>query len=137
MLCLGNHFSITNEYYEIEVKKAIELLVISNENDHDKLTNTDDIEYETKKYNILKINKENSIKQIDLDISRTFPYLGLYKQGSPLAEDLREVLRAFVVSRPDIGYIQGVSFIAGLLLICSSNNLRISFCAFLNESRIV
>ena len=130
LLCLGNHFSITNEYYEIEVKKAIELLVISNENDHDKLTNTDDIEYETKKYNILKINKENSIKQIDLDISRTFPYLGLYKQGSPLAEDLREVLRAFVVSRPDIGYIQGLSFIAGLLLIYMSKFQ--SFVALLN-----
>ena len=57
------------------------------------------------KYNITKINKENSIKYIDLDIERTFPYLGIFKNESPLSEDLREVLRAFVASRPDIGYV--------------------------------
>ena len=57
------------------------------------------------KYNIKIINKENSISFIDLDIERTFPYLGIFKEISPLSEDLREVLRAFVVSRPDIGYV--------------------------------
>ena len=31
--------------------------------------------------------------------------LRLFKIGSPLAEDLREILRAFVASRPDIGYV--------------------------------
>ena len=34
-----------------------------------------------------------------------------------MAEDLREILRVFVISRPDIGYIQGLSFIAGILLL--------------------
>jgi len=59
----------------------------------------------TEKYNIQIINKENSISYIDLDIERTFPYLGIFKHNSPLSEDLREILRAFVVSRPDIGYV--------------------------------
>ncbi len=59
----------------------------------------------THKYNIQIINKENSISFIDLDIERTFPYLGIFKHNSPLSEDLREILRAFVVSRPDIGYV--------------------------------
>ena len=63
------------------------------------------------------INKENSIKYIDLDIDRTFSYLGIFTPNSPLAEDLREILRAFVVSRPDIGYVQGLSYIAGNLLL--------------------
>jgi hypothetical protein len=57
------------------------------------------------KYNINIINKENTISYIDLDIERTFPYLGLFKENSPFSEDLREILRAFVVSRPDIGYV--------------------------------
>ena len=57
------------------------------------------------KFNIKIINKENSIEYIDIDIDRTFSYLGLFKIGSPLAEDLREILRAFVASRPDIGYV--------------------------------
>lgn len=161
LMCLGNKFSITSEYYEIEVKKAIDLLIYSNEKENERKqsifkndedysnsdnnnnscsNNVDDNsleEYLTKqhtnnysKFNILKINKENSIRQIDLDVSRTFVYLGLYKQGSPMAEDLREVLRAFVASRPDIGYIQGLSFIAGLLLIYM--NKFQSFVALLN-----
>ena len=57
------------------------------------------------KFNIKIINKENSIEYIDMDIDRTFSYLGLFKIGSPLAEDLREILRAVVASRPDIGYV--------------------------------
>ena len=57
------------------------------------------------KFNIKIINKENSIEYIDMDIERTFSYLGIFKLGSPLAEDLREILRAFVASRPDIGYV--------------------------------
>lgn len=121
LLCIGNNFCITKEYYEIEVKKAIDMLIISNENNYKfddevlNCTNIEDIEYE--KYNIKKINKESSIRQIDLDVERTFSNIGLFKQGSPLAEDLREILRAFVASRPDIGYIQGLSYIGGMLLV--------------------
>ena len=63
------------------------------------------------------VNKEKSIRVIDLDIERTFPYLGIFKSSSPLSEDLREILRAFVASRPDIGYVQGLSFIGGILLL--------------------
>jgi len=68
------------------------------------------------RYNIRIINKENSIKTIELDIERTFPDLGLFKDGNPMTDDLREILQAFVTSRPDIGYVQGLSYIAGMLL---------------------
>lgn len=71
------------------------------------------------------INKEKSIKYIELDIERTFSYLGVFKDNSPLAEDMREILQAFVASRPDIGYVthfklikvQGLSYIAGTLIL--------------------
>ena len=85
LMCLGNRFSITKEYYEIEVKKAIDLLL--------------------------------AINIIDLDIERTFPYLNIFTHNSPLSEDLREILRAFVISRPDIGYVQGLSFIGAMLIL--------------------
>jgi len=39
------------------------------------------------KFNIKIINKENSIEYIEHDIERTFPYLGIFKLGRPLAED--------------------------------------------------
>ena len=125
MLCLGNRFSITKEYYEIQVKNSKEILEkykISKKNEDDKesekeilLSNVNStINNETI---TLTKDKEKSINIIELDIERTFPYLGIFKGDSPMAQDLREILRVFVISRPDIGYIQGLSFIAGILLL--------------------
>ena len=118
MLCLGNRFSITKEYYEIQVKNSKEALKkykINKKNENDKsINNMNSINVEN--INIMK-DKEKSINIIELDIERTFPYLGLFKGDSPMAQDLREILRVFVISRPDIGYIQGLSFIAGILLL--------------------
>ena len=124
LMCLGNRFSITKEYYEIEVKKAIDLLLeiqkkktelskINNNNENDKENNNIKLTKEEKE----KFDRENSINIIDLDIERTFPYLNIFTHNSPLSDDLREILRAFVVSRPDIGYVQGLSFIAGMLIL--------------------
>ena len=131
MLCLGNKFSITKEYYQIQVNNSIEILKKYQKqkekrnkmrennmkkddnqiNDVDANDKESEIEEEESK------DKEKSIIIIELDIERTFPYLGLFKGNSPMAEDLREILRVFVISRPDIGYIQGLSFIAGILLL--------------------
>ena len=143
MLCLGNKFSITKEYYEIQVNNSKEILKKykkkkNNKNQNDIIHNNQDI-YLNKDNNIdvekidendnkqieseeeNNINnikdKEKTINIIELDIERTFPYLGVFKGNSPMAEDLREILRVFVISRPDIGYIQGLSFIAGILLL--------------------
>ena len=148
ILCIGNKFCITKDYYDIGYKKSIQLIMklsskksdnenyneeeinkkINNYND-----NTDNIETSQnisqdmillsektkRKYSqfITKtLDKEKSIYIIDLDIERTFHYLGLFNKDSPLAENLREILRIFVVTRPDIGYVQGLSYIAGILL---------------------
>ena len=117
MLCLGNRFSITKEYYEIQVKNSKEILEkykINKKEEMNDKTNDNIINDEID----LKIkDKEKSINIIELDIERTFPYLGVFRGDSPLAQDLREILRVFVISRPDIGYIQGLSFIAGILLL--------------------
>ena len=131
MICLGNKFSITKEYYQIQVNTSLEILkkyqkqkekrnkmrennIKTNDNqinDVDANDKESEIDEEENK------DKEKSIIIIELDIERTFPYLGLFKGNSPMAEDLREILRVFVISRPDIGYIQGLSFIAGILLL--------------------
>ena len=140
MLCLGNRFSITKEYYQIQVNNSKEILKKykmkkdkSNKTDKTKsiyINKDNNIDIEKIDDNINEQNdsdeednksiikdKEKSINIIELDIERTFPYLGLFKGNSPMAEDLREILRVFVISRPDIGYIQGLSFIAGILLL--------------------
>ena len=122
MLCLGNRFSITKEYYEIQVKNSKEIIEKYKANKKNNEIMIDDMNIlnnnkESKEIATLTKDKEKSINIIELDIERTFPYLGLFRGDSPMAQDLREILRVFVISRPDIGYIQGLSFIAGILLL--------------------
>ena len=69
------------------------------------------------KYIKQTLDKEKSINLIDLDIERTFSYMGVFKKDSQLGENLKEILRIFVVARPDIGYVQGLSYIAATLLL--------------------
>ena len=127
-LCIGNKFSITKEYYDIEAKKSIQLLMKLERNSQKKTKNNNEeselsssLSLTTKKiyakYIKQTLDKEKSINLIDLDIERTFPYMGVFKKESQLGEDLREILRIFVVARPDIGYVQGLSYIAATLLL--------------------
>ena len=47
-----------------------------------------------------------------------------------MGNNLREILRIFVVARPDIGYVQGLSYIAGTLLL--EMDKFASFVCFMN-----
>ncbi|CAL8093264.1 unnamed protein product [Calicophoron daubneyi] len=58
-----------------------------------------------------------SLRAIKLDVSRTFPSLGLFQPGNPLHDPLHDLLAAYVVYQPQIGYVQGMSFIAAILLL--------------------
>ena len=133
MLCIGNKSCITREFYEIGVKKSIEILLNlnkkeninsynnkKNEIDDENKNNISILSDNTKKkyaqYISQTLDKEKSIKIIDLDINRTFASLSIFKTGTPLSEDLKEILRVFVVTRPDMGYVQGLSYIAAVLL---------------------
>jgi hypothetical protein len=57
-----------------------------------------------------------SEKLIEKDLHRTFTTLELFKPGNLLNKPLRNILTAFIVHRPDIGYVQGMSYLAGMLL---------------------
>ena len=142
-LCIGNKFSITKEYYDIEAKKSIQLLMkleknnlkksnVSNNNEENEFSSS--LSLSTKKiyskYIHQTLDKDKSINLIDLDIERTFPYMGVFKKESQLGENLREILRIFVVARPDIGYVQGLSYIAGTLLL-EMDKLQ-AFVCFMN-----
>ena len=165
-LCIGNKFSITKEYYDIEANKSIQLLIKLNKNKNKKINNNinnnnnnninnynsnnlnkkdpniNSIESENSssmslvtkklytKYIKQTLDKEKSINLIDLDIERTFSSLGVFKHESQLGNNLREILRIFVVARPDIGYVQGLSYIAGTLLL--EMDKFASFVCFMN-----
>ena len=149
-LCIGNKFSITKEYYDIEANKSIQLLVKINKNSKKKVNNkinnenkkeinideseNSSMSISTKKiyskYIKQTLDKEKSISLIDLDIGRTFSSLGVFKNESQLGNNLKEILRIFVVARPDIGYVQGLSYIAGTLLL--QMDKFTSFVCFMN-----
>ncbi|CAH2091485.1 unnamed protein product [Euphydryas editha] len=67
--------------------------------------------------NLLDYSDECSMELIQLDISRTFPHLCIFQPGGPYFDVLHELLAAYVCYRPDIGYIQGMSFIAAVLIL--------------------
>ena len=51
-----------------------------------------------------------------MDIPRTFPDLAFFTPGGGLDEELRKVLEAYVCYRPDVGYVQGMSFLGAVLV---------------------
>jgi TBC1 domain family member 14 len=63
------------------------------------------------------IGKENTVSLIPLDLPRTFPALAFFQPSGPWHDHLRQVLEAYACYRPDIGYVQGMSYIAASLLI--------------------
>jgi len=111
-LAIGNRLSITKQYYEINLKKAKALRQL--------LKGKSDAQVQQfflEQYGST-LTKEGSLRLIDLDLPRTFPSLAIFNnKDSPIYENLQNVLDAFVISRPDIGYVQGMSFIAGLFLL--------------------
>lgn len=49
---------------------------------------------------------------IAFDLPRVFPKLGLFGEKEPLNLKLRNILEALALLRPDIGYVQGMSYLA-------------------------
>ena len=63
------------------------------------------------------MSREETLELIRLDVSRTFPQLCIFQQGGPYYQLLHNVIGAYVCYRPDIGYVQGMSFIAAILIL--------------------
>lgn len=74
---------------------------------------------------------KQNVKVIEEDLGRTFTELGYFKVGQPLYQPLKNILAAFSVYRPDLGYVQGMSFVAGTLLLHSGDEFM-GFKCFAN-----
>lgn len=56
--------------------------------------------------------------QIEQDLSRTFPTLAFFNEdGGPFRQALQDMLEAFSLFRPGLGYVQGMSHVAAMLLL--------------------
>lgn len=77
--------------------------------------------------------KERSILIIDADLPRTFPHLPAI---AGLQFKLQKVLQAFTMYRPDIGYVQGMSYVASMLMLhnkaCELQTF-VSFCTLITK----
>lgn len=63
-------------------------------------------------------SERSAHKAIMLDLPRTFPDLSFFHaEGSHYEYALRDVLEAFLYLKPDVGYSQGMSFLAAVLLL--------------------
>eukprot|EP00048_Salpingoeca_helianthica_P021415 m.12141 g.12141 ORF g.12141 m.12141 type:complete len:491 (+) comp5959_c0_seq2:135-1607(+) len=96
-LAIGNELNITAELFEIYQARARVFLAQGNAGSSAGL--------------------EASAQLISLDISRTFPKLCMFQNDGPYFTPLQGLLGAYVFFRPDIGYVQGMSFVAGMLLL--------------------
>ncbi|XP_029933234.1 TBC1 domain family member 12-like [Myripristis murdjan] len=96
-LAVGNELNITAELYHIFLSRAKERWRNRAEDQAD--------------------DGESSLQLITLDISRTFPSLCVFQKGGPYHDLLQSILGAYACYRPDVGYVQGMSFIAAVLIL--------------------
>jgi len=83
------------------------------------------------------LGREQTLELIRLDVSRTFPALCIFQSGGPYYNLLHNVLGAYVCYRPDIGYVQGMSFIAAILILnMDEADAFITFANLLNWPRL-
>ena len=57
-----------------------------------------------------RVGLESSVELIKLDLTRTFPHLGIFQEGGPYHGALDDLLSAYACFRPDIGYVQVFRF---------------------------
>eukprot|EP00300_Choanocystis_sp_HF-7_P015452 c19062_g1_i3.p1 GENE.c19062_g1_i3~~c19062_g1_i3.p1 ORF type:complete len:784 (+),score=174.73 c19062_g1_i3:868-3219(+) len=60
---------------------------------------------------------ESSAQLILRDMPRTLPQLAMFDERGPFFEELRTLLQVWVFYRPDVGYTQGMSYVAAMALL--------------------
>lgn len=140
-LAIGNELNITKELYDISLTRS--RITVWSECDPKELTSmlaslslsnslTDSDAHLPSSHSSAK---ESTAFQIKLDVSRTFSHLGLFQESGPYHDTLVNILAAYSVCRPDLGYSQGMSFLAAMLLLNldSPESVFIAFCNLINR----
>ncbi|KAL0970456.1 hypothetical protein UPYG_G00242230 [Umbra pygmaea] len=125
-LAVGNELNITHELYNICLSRAREKWK--------NMPSVPPIESQTEDAGSSLADREASLELIKLDISRTFPHLCIFQQGGPYYDVLHSILGAYTCYRPDVGYVQGMSFIAAVLILnLDTADAFIAFANLLNK----
>ncbi|XP_045385031.1 TBC1 domain family member 14 isoform X3 [Lemur catta] len=124
-LAIGNELNITHELFDICLARAKERW---------RSLSTGGSEVESEDAGFSAADREASLELIKLDISRTFPNLCIFQQGGPYHDMLHSILGAYTCYRPDVGYVQGMSFIAAVLILnLDTADAFIAFSNLLNK----
>jgi len=78
-------------------------------------------------YESLSCRENKWTASIEIDVHRTFPDVKSFDEAQQ--QRLKRVLNAYASSNPEIGYCQGMNYVAGLLLLVSYNEEE-SFSVF-------
>ncbi|TRY99652.1 hypothetical protein DNTS_018057 [Danionella cerebrum] len=122
-LAIGNDLNITDELYNICLSRAKEKW-------NTFVASTSAAETDAQDAGLSLADREASLELIKLDISRTFPHLCIFQEGGPYHDVLHSILGAYTCYRPDVGYVQGMSFIAAVLIL--NMDTADAFIAFTN-----
>jgi len=132
-LLAGNEIVITDELFDNLIiiaelsaeRQSINLdyrpTAVDNDNDNDNVENSqnnDTVPYEDRSTRKTLIpNRTKTLVLIERDLPRTFPTLGFFHDGGDMQQSLERILQAYACLRPDVGYVQGMSYIAAVLLL--------------------
>ena len=82
------------------------------------VSSSKDLEMETKFRELMQTEDCPFEKIIQRDLPRTFPHQPLFQEEGGLGQQqLLHITRAYSLFDPDVGYCQGLSFLAGILLL--------------------
>ena len=107
-LLAGNFLQITPELYKIFRERSIKL----SSNGANSTDGVDNVDLEAGNMQ----GKEDSIGIIRYDVPRTFVEINDFHNNGPLAKNLELILQTYACYRPDVGYVQGMSYIAAMLV---------------------
>ncbi|XP_039643545.1 TBC1 domain family member 12-like isoform X4 [Perca fluviatilis] len=119
-LAIANELNITAELYEIFLSRAKEKW--TNLSDTDACFPSDGA------------SLADSLEVIARDISGVLPSLGVFQKGGPYHDLLQSILGAYICYRPDVGYVQGMSSVAAMLILNMDEvDVFISFSNLINR----
>lgn len=105
-LCIGNKLQLNRDLFGILKSKARSA----------RRRRTSSVRPSPRDKHHASFGLEDSARLIETDLGRTMAQLALFDAGGPFALELRDILEAYCFYRPDVGYVQGMSFAAAMLV---------------------
>ncbi|EGZ23431.1 hypothetical protein PHYSODRAFT_258036 [Phytophthora sojae] len=116
-MAIGNKLKVTPEMFKIYRRRAA-----AYKKDRAAKEKNDDVDG----------GREHTLALIDTDLPRTFPSLKLFDSSGPYYAFLLEVLETYACYRPDLGYIQGMSYLAAMLCLHMPQDRYLAFQCLAN-----